>query len=80
MARYDDTTRGLIKAAIAFVRGRVAEEHTCRGTWCKLMENVGRKVRIVEASENTKIGQIRRLSIKPRKRDLVRDSRAQAVI
>jgi len=46
MARYDDATRGQVKAAIAFVRGRVAEEHTCRGTWCELMGNVGKKVRM----------------------------------
>jgi len=73
-------TRGQIKAAIAYVRCRVAEEHTRRGTWCELMGNVGRNVRIAEAPKNTEIGQIRRLSIKARKRNLVRDSRARAVI
>jgi hypothetical protein len=80
MSRYDDATRGQIKAAIAFVRCRVAKEHTRRGTWCELMGNVGRKVRIAETPENTKIGQIRRLSIKARKRNLMRDSRARAAI
>jgi hypothetical protein len=80
MVRYDDATRGQIKAAIAFVRCRVAEEQTRRGTWCELMGNVGRKVRIAEEPENTKIGQIRRLSIKARKRNLVRNSRARAAI
>jgi hypothetical protein len=80
VARDDDAARGQIKAAIAFVRCRVAEEHTSSGTWCELVCRGSRKVRIAETPENPKIGQIRRLSIETRKRNLMRNSRAWATI